>query len=116
MIGNSTEVTVVRVCGEGVQLGITADREIRVDRKEIRCRPDYALRTPDPCAPSPQTAALLEQIPLLKATLNGERDHQIMESDGDELGNYVRYPYCIGAAKALCDKLTKMVCGLEKTP
>ena len=93
MIGNSTEVTVVRVCGERVQLGITANREIRVDRKEIRCRPDYALRTPDPCTagpPADRRAAGADC--MLKATLNGERDHQIMESDGDELGNYVHIP------------------------
>lgn len=40
MIGNDVQVTVMAVNGQQVRIGITAPKEMRVDRNEIRARKD----------------------------------------------------------------------------
>lgn len=44
MIGDDIEVMVVAIRGDKVQLGISAPRDVQIDRKEIRDLPDFMPR------------------------------------------------------------------------
>lgn len=46
LIGNDIEVTVLGVQGNQVRLGVTAPREVRVDRQEIRERISAGIPAP----------------------------------------------------------------------
>lgn len=46
LIGDDIVVTVVNVCGDKVQIGITAPRQVEVDRAEVRRRKDAEGRRP----------------------------------------------------------------------
>ncbi len=44
-IGDDVEVTVVKITGGGVRLGITAPREVRVVRKELKPLEDSVVES-----------------------------------------------------------------------
>lgn len=44
LIGDDVVVTVIDIRGDKVRLGITAPQEVRVDREEVRGRPDCQPR------------------------------------------------------------------------
>jgi carbon storage regulator len=50
-IGDNIVVTVARIQGETVRLGIEAPAEVRVDREELRRRPAGPPATAAPAAP-----------------------------------------------------------------
>jgi carbon storage regulator len=45
MIGENVQVTVLRIDGNQVRIGVTAPRDISVDRQEVRARKDHEQRS-----------------------------------------------------------------------
>lgn len=56
LIGDQVTVTVVRVTGGGVRLGIEAPSEMAVIREELQCELDKAVEADSPTRPCPPPA------------------------------------------------------------